>query len=167
MKGEASNDERQEKHGQETLSRASVDECLAIGCFDRDRAARATTVANLQGVASGIDRHRGRVIHLNVPDRHAVDEDVVGTTPNLDADRLVDHFQGCRHRQRHLLPWASRRGIFVRTTTSNRIATANSVLPRRARTYVVRPSSPSLWPVRMSIHAAVAQNQLDDEQGAG
>jgi hypothetical protein len=92
-------DKGREKDRQEPLSGASEGDDLVLGGVEGLSAARVSSIANLQGVTSRLDRHLDRVVHFDRPDPITVDHDIVRATTDLRSDCLMRQLQ----RRRHLL----------------------------------------------------------------
>src|ERR1700722_18124566 len=92
-------DEGCEKDRQEPLSGASEGGDLCLRGVEGLSAARVSSIADLQGVTSGLDRYLDRVVHLDRPGPLTVDHDIVGATTDLGSDCLTRYLQ----RRRHLL----------------------------------------------------------------
>jgi hypothetical protein len=68
------------KDRQEPLSGASEGGDLFLGGVEGLSAARVSSIANLQGVTSGLDWYLDRVVHFDRPGPLAVDHDIVRAT---------------------------------------------------------------------------------------
>src|SRR5260370_2196148 len=88
-----------EKDRQEPLSGAPEGDDLFLGGVEGLRAARVSSIANLQGVMSRLDWYLDRVVHVDRPGPLTVDHDIVRATTDLRSDCLMPHL----HRRRHLL----------------------------------------------------------------
>ncbi|MFY9864137.1 MAG: hypothetical protein WAK58_09995, partial [Trebonia sp.] len=88
-----------EKDRQGPLSGASEGDDLFLGGVEGLRAARVSSIANLQGVTSRLDWYLDRVVHFDRPDPLTVDHDIVRATTDLRSDCLMRQLQ----RRRHLL----------------------------------------------------------------
>jgi hypothetical protein len=75
-----------EKDRQEPLSGASEGDDLFLGGVEGLSAARISSIANLQGVTSGLDWYLDRVVHFDRPNPLTVDHDIVRATTDLRSD---------------------------------------------------------------------------------
>src|SRR5580704_16071048 len=109
-------DEGCEKDRQEPLSGTSEGDDLFLRGVEGLRAARVSSVANLQGVTSRLDRYLDRVVHLDRPGPLTVDHDIVGATTDLGSDCLMRYLQ----RRRHLLISSCRAAALPRPCPARR-----------------------------------------------
>jgi hypothetical protein len=97
LERQAGDDEGREEDRQETLSRASEGDGLALGDVEGLTSAGVSTIANLQGVTSRFDWYLGRVVHFDRSGTLTVNHDVVRATSDLDSDCFMRQPQRCGH----------------------------------------------------------------------
>jgi hypothetical protein len=90
------NGEGCEKDRQEPFSGASEGDSLALCGVEGFSAARVPTIADLQGMTSGLDWHLYRAVHFDRPDSLAIDHDIVRVTTDLRSDCFMRQLQRCR-----------------------------------------------------------------------
>jgi probable Rubsico expression protein CbbX len=86
-----------EKDRQEPLPGTSEGDDLFLGGVEGFSAARVSSIANLQGVTSRLDRYLDRAVHFDRPGPLTVDHDIVRAATDLRSDCLMRHLQRCRH----------------------------------------------------------------------